>query len=94
MISTHEVKRIAKLSRLEFSDQELEDIKKDLSSIVGYVNQLQSVDTKKQNFSTPTVDAKTQLRPDEPSRYFTPDEAVQNAAAKRAGAFLVPPVME
>ncbi len=40
MISKEEIKHIAKLSRLELSDAELEKMQKDLSAILDYFNLL------------------------------------------------------
>ena len=44
MINKEEVKHIAKLARLEFSEEEIEKFSKDLSSIVGYINKMQELD--------------------------------------------------
>lgn len=47
MISKEEVIHIAKLARLELSEQEIEKMQKDLSSIFDYFNVLKKVKTKK-----------------------------------------------
>jgi len=41
MISEKEVRRIAKLARLELTDKEIEKIQKDLSAILDYFNLLE-----------------------------------------------------
>lgn len=44
MLSKDEVKHIAKLARLDLTQQELLKFRKDLSSILGYVGKLKEVD--------------------------------------------------
>ncbi len=45
MISKKEVKHIAKLARLDLSEQEIEKYQKQLGSILNYVEKLQEVNT-------------------------------------------------
>ncbi len=45
-LSTDQVRHIAKLARLELSDEEVEKFARELSSILGYVEALQKIDTK------------------------------------------------
>ena len=45
-LTKDEVRHIAKLARLNLSDEEVEKFTKELSSILEYVDQLQEVDTK------------------------------------------------
>jgi aspartyl-tRNA(Asn)/glutamyl-tRNA(Gln) amidotransferase subunit C len=47
MISKDEVKNIAKLARLKLTENEVEKMQKDLSSILDYFNVLKKADTKK-----------------------------------------------
>ncbi|MDD4625049.1 MAG: Asp-tRNA(Asn)/Glu-tRNA(Gln) amidotransferase subunit GatC [Candidatus Paceibacterota bacterium] len=46
MISEEEIKHIAKLSRLEFSESQLEKFQKEFSAILEYVENLKKADTK------------------------------------------------
>ena len=45
MLTDAEVKKIAKLARIEISDKEVDKFKGDLSSILDYVNKLKEVNT-------------------------------------------------
>lgn len=45
-ISSDDVRRIAKLARLELSDAEVEKFAPQLTSILGYIDMLSEVDTK------------------------------------------------
>lgn len=47
MISKEEVKRIAKLARLELTAQETEKMRKDLSAILDYMDILKKVESEK-----------------------------------------------
>ncbi|HEU5121456.1 MAG TPA: Asp-tRNA(Asn)/Glu-tRNA(Gln) amidotransferase subunit GatC [Candidatus Saccharimonadales bacterium] len=44
-ISTDEVRRLAQLSSLALSDDEIESLKEDITNILGYVEQLNELDT-------------------------------------------------
>jgi len=44
-ISREDVLHLAKLSRLEISEEEIEPLKKDLGNIVDYISQLDELDT-------------------------------------------------
>lgn len=46
MISKNEVKHIAKLARLDLSEQEIKKYQEQLEGILSYVEKLQKVDTK------------------------------------------------
>lgn len=47
MINRDEVKHIAKLARLELTEQEVEKMQKDLSSVLDYFNLLKKIKTSK-----------------------------------------------
>jgi aspartyl-tRNA(Asn)/glutamyl-tRNA(Gln) amidotransferase subunit C len=43
MLSTEEIKKIARLARIELSEQEVEGLQKDLSAVLDYVEELKQV---------------------------------------------------
>ena len=45
MLTTEEVKKIAKLARLELTEAEIEKYRKDLSAILEYADKLKELDT-------------------------------------------------
>lgn len=69
MISKDQVKHIAALARLEVSESEVESLSKDLSAVLGYVDKLNSVDTKDVEITMNTASAVNVFRDDE-----NPDE--------------------
>lgn len=63
-VSKEEVKHLAKLSRLEFDDKELDKITNDLSSIVEFANQLSKVDVEGVKPTAHILDIKNVFRED------------------------------
>ena len=45
MLSKEEIQHLAELARIKLSDKEKEGLKKDLSSILDYINKLNEADT-------------------------------------------------
>jgi aspartyl-tRNA(Asn)/glutamyl-tRNA(Gln) amidotransferase subunit C len=43
MITTEDIKKLAKLSRMEVSDEEIESLKSQADSILGYVGKIQGI---------------------------------------------------
>ena len=93
MITKKDVLHIAKLSKLEFSDEEIEKFTTEMSTIVEYVNTLQGVDTSDIEDQT-TVLPLNDLRADEVTPSLSQEDAIKNAPKKRAGGFSVPQVVE
>ena len=94
MITTDDVLHIAKLSRLEFNNTEIDNFKTDLNNVVNYVNELQQVNTNNIQIQSNSVNAENSLRLDQPEQHFSQDESVVNAPSKKYGAFSVPTVIE
>lgn len=69
MISKDQVKHIAALARLEVSESEVESLSKDLSAVLGYVEKLNSADTKDVEITMNAASAVNVFRDDE-----SPDE--------------------
>jgi len=64
MLTKQEVEHIAKLARIEFNDTELEAMRKDLSSIIGYVEKLKEIDIEGIEPATHSIDLKSVFRKD------------------------------
>lgn len=94
MITLNTIDKLAKLSRLEFSDEEKQQLKNELQDIVNFVSDLQDVNTDEISVDQDFADSETDLREDIPVKTFTPEQAVANAEVKEDGAFAVPPVIE
>ncbi|MBQ7977524.1 MAG: Asp-tRNA(Asn)/Glu-tRNA(Gln) amidotransferase subunit GatC [Clostridia bacterium] len=89
-ITIDDVKKLAKLSRLEFSEEETAEFVKELTATLEQVDAINKVDVSNVDLLESTVDADTQLRKDEIKPSLTAEEIVANAPDSQDGAFLVP----
>lgn len=92
-ITTEEAKKIALLSRLEFSPEDLEKMRDSMNSILTYMEELNQYDT---TDVAPTVHAVEQynvMREDIPHTSFTNEEALMNAPDAEDGYFKVPKII-
>ena len=87
-------RRIATLARIGVSDAQLPDLAKELSAILGFVEQLSEVDTTGIKPLTSAVETTMRLRPDEVSDGGYPDDILKNAPEKDDEYFAVPKVIE
>lgn len=92
-ITTEEVRKIALLSRLSFSDKEVEELKDSMSSILTYMEELNQYDTHGVKPMAHAVEQFNVLRKDEPHQSFTNEEALSNAPEKEDGYFKVPRII-
>jgi aspartyl-tRNA(Asn)/glutamyl-tRNA(Gln) amidotransferase subunit C len=94
-ITEDDVLVLAKLSRLQFADDEFSAIAKEIESILDYVAQLQSVDLSEYKPTYQVTGLKNVMRPDEPYDYgVTPEELLKNAPATKNGYIKVRRVLQ
>lgn len=94
-ISTSDVKKLAQLSALTLSDDEVLAMQVDLTQILGYVEQLQMVDTDGLEPTYQAHDLQSVTRPDEVIDYgVSHDELLANAPKQADGSVVVPRVIE
>jgi aspartyl-tRNA(Asn)/glutamyl-tRNA(Gln) amidotransferase subunit C len=95
VISTSDVKKLAALSALTLSEDDVVAMQADLTQILSYVEQLQAVDT---DGVEPTYQAhslETVTRADEVIDYgVSQEELLKNAPKHDAGSVVVPRVLE
>ena len=93
MITKKDVLHVAKLSKLEFSEEEIDSFVESMDSIVGYVNTLSQIDTSglEEELTPINLD---DLRQDEVKPSLAQQDAILNAPKKRNGGFSVPQVVE
>lgn len=77
MLTSKEVQHIAKLARIELAPDEEERMKRELSSILGYVEQLNKVDTSAVEPLSQIAGLVNVDRPDETRNSFPMDERLQ-----------------
>ena len=93
-LSIDEVRWIARLARLELTDQELQTMTRQLGQIVEYVNQLQQVDTEGVEPLAHALDIHNVFRDDQPAPSLTVADALANAPCRRQDFFSVPAVLD
>jgi aspartyl-tRNA(Asn)/glutamyl-tRNA(Gln) amidotransferase subunit C len=92
-ISRDEVRHIARLANLEFSEDEQERFTRQLSAILDHVAHLDRLDTGDVEPTSHAGDEATALRDDTPQPTLTSDEALANAPEPGRGLFKVPRVL-
>jgi aspartyl-tRNA(Asn)/glutamyl-tRNA(Gln) amidotransferase subunit C len=94
ILSLEEVNHIAKLARLNLTDEEKHKYQEQLSAILDYAARLQQLDTSGITPTASVLAAKSALRPDEAGASLPVEETLRNAADKTDNQFRVPPVFE
>ena len=89
-VTIDEVKKLAKLSRLEFTDAELSQFLSEFEAILKQVDDINKVDVSGVDLKEETIEADTQLRADTIVTGLAVDEVIKNAPESEDGAFVVP----
>lgn len=92
-ITTEEAKKIALLSRLEFSPEDLEKMRDSMNSILTYMEELNQYDTTDVAPMVHAVEQYNVMREDVPHKSFTNEEALMNAPDAEDGYFKVPKII-
>ncbi|MEL6922111.1 MAG: Asp-tRNA(Asn)/Glu-tRNA(Gln) amidotransferase subunit GatC [Pseudomonadota bacterium] len=93
-VDTATVKRVAKLARIAVSDDQAEQLKGELNTILGFVEQLNEVDVDGVEPMTSVVAMDMKKRIDEISDGNKANDITANAPASEENFFLVPKVVE
>ncbi len=89
-----DVEKVARLARLEITDEEAEKYGAQLSNIINFVEQLSEVDTDNVEPLASVVDIQLRLREDEFTDGGVRDDVLANAPESLEGFFVVPKVVE
>ncbi len=89
----NKVQELAHLARLEFNDDELADISKDLEKIIKFCDQLKALDTQGIDPLIYLSDEINVLREDQISEGLKKEDALKNAPASDSDYFKVPKVI-
>jgi aspartyl-tRNA(Asn)/glutamyl-tRNA(Gln) amidotransferase subunit C len=93
-LSRKEVEKVAVLARLKLSVAELEKFTTQLNQIMGYVEQLQELDTEEVEPLAHPLPINNVFRLDEVQPSLPVDAALGNAPQRDAEFYLVPPVLD
>lgn len=92
-IEAQEVLKVAGLAKLRLSEEEVQRFGEQLSQVVGYVDQLSTVDTSNVEPLDHVLDVTDALRDDTVISSLERESALSNAPKKDDETFLVPPVL-
>jgi aspartyl-tRNA(Asn)/glutamyl-tRNA(Gln) amidotransferase subunit C len=92
MISTDDVKHVAKLARLELTDEEINKYSKQLGDILKYVEQMNEVDTTGIEPMPHAIPVYNVMREDVVKYEQTKEELMANAPYEEDGFFRVPKI--
>ena len=93
-ITEHEVGHVARLARLSLNDDELVELKKDLNSILKYVEMLEEVDTKNVDPMHHVLEIINVWREDKAKDTQKAKSILRNAPSEENGYFKVPKILE
>lgn len=88
------VRRVARLARIREPEDRLEPLARELSAILGWIEQLNEIDTDGVEPMTSAVAATLPMREDIVTDGGDADAILANAPAKADGFFVVPKVVE
>jgi len=92
-ISEETLRKIAHLSRLELPEDQLPKMQREFSAMVGFVEQLRSVDTEGVEPLTTMTAEINAFRPDQIAGELPPQEVFRNAPDSDGTYFRVPKVL-
>ena len=88
------VRRIASLARIQVDDEKLPALARELSAILGFVEQLSEVDTADVKPYTSPIEMQIKTRADAVTDGGISEDILANAPEKDDGYFAVPKVVE
>lgn len=88
------VLKVAELARIRLDEDRIEPLAVELTKILDWVEQLESVDTEGVEPMTTAVAAQTPMRPDTVTDGEQPEAVLANAPEAEEGFFAVPKVVE
>lgn len=93
-LSLQEVEHIARLARLELTDEQKALYREQLEAILDHFARLQELDTKDVSSTASLLAAYAPLRPDEARPGLSREALLANAPQQEDGQFKIPPVFE
>ncbi|EMI27663.1 Asp-tRNA(Asn)/Glu-tRNA(Gln) amidotransferase subunit GatC [Rhodopirellula europaea] len=88
-----DIQKLARLARLQLTEQEQTDFGPQITDILGFVEQLSELDTSGVEPMTSALDVENRFRDDVPDKSLSSEVATRTAPASQDGTFLVPPVL-
>ena len=92
-ISSDEVKKVARLARLELNESEIEQHAEQLEKILEYIKQLEKINTENIPCTTRAIEVANVLRKDEKKDYANVEEIIDLAPSRENKFFKVPKII-
>ena len=92
-ISSEEVKKVAKLARLELDEAEIQNHAEQLEKILGYIKQLDEINTENTPCTTRAIEVINVFRKDERTDFKNPEQLLDLAPSKENKFFKVPKII-
>jgi aspartyl-tRNA(Asn)/glutamyl-tRNA(Gln) amidotransferase subunit C len=89
-----DVAYIARLARINLTDEEAKVFQKQLDDVLKYVEKLRQLDVTGVDAATHSLPVFNVFRKDAPRDWFTAEQALTNAPRQANGLFVVPKVVE
>ena len=93
-VSDLDVAYVARLARLNLTDEETELFQKQLGDVLKYAEKLREVDVSHVEAAAHALPIFNVFREDAPRDWFTAQQALSNAPRQANGLFIVPKVVE
>jgi aspartyl-tRNA(Asn)/glutamyl-tRNA(Gln) amidotransferase subunit C len=90
MLDRTQVLHVARLARLQLSDEEIERMSSELSKVLDHFEKIRELDLEGVAPTSHVVDVTGVLRPDEPQPCLPPEVALASAPEPLEGGFGVP----
>jgi aspartyl-tRNA(Asn)/glutamyl-tRNA(Gln) amidotransferase subunit C len=90
MIDREQVLHVARLARLELTEEEVQRMSRELPAVLDYIEKIGELDLHGVPPTTHVVEVSNALRPDEPEPSLAREVALHDAPAVCDGGFLVP----
>lgn len=94
MLSREEVLKIAKLARLTLTEDEIAFYQKQLTRVLGHIQDLNQVQTSKEAFVQHVPNDAESFREDWAAPFANPEGLMRNAPAVENDSFLLPTIVE
>ncbi len=93
-ISLKDVEHVARLARLELSDADKERMRRELDSILSYIDKLRALDTEGVEPTSHAIPMTNVMRDDTPRPSLPQDVMLANAPERSGEFFRVPRIIE
>ncbi len=93
-IKKDDVKHVAELARIEFSEEDIEKFTEQLGNILNYISKLNELNTSNVEPTSHVLDVSTPLRDDIVEDWLSKDEVLKNAPKEENGFFVVPKIID